>query len=192
MIVCTATAIMILSCKTYNIVKDSEVGNGIEYIIKNPAAPDGYPGLEYTSSAIATLTGDSPAQIFLAVMLFTFSFTTLISYYYYSETNLIFFLSGLKNSTIKKRKVSTYILRVILCGSVFFGTIASGKENWTLGDISVGIMVWTNLVAILLLSPKVFRTLRDYERQRKEGLDPVFDPDILGIKGTECWKDQKS
>jgi AGCS family alanine or glycine:cation symporter len=30
-------------------------------------------------------------------------------------------------------------------------------------------------------------TLRDYEKQRKAGLDPVFDPQKLGIKNAELW-----
>jgi len=181
MIICTATAIMILACKTYNVVSDTG------YIIKNPGAPEGYPGIEYTTSAIATLTGDSAAKIFVAVILFTFVFTTLISYYYYTETNFLFFLSGFKKVSKKWVKISTYFLRALLCGSVIAGSILSGEENWTLGDISVGIMVWLNLVAMVLLSPKVFRSLRDYERQKKEGKDPVFDPERLGISGTECW-----
>ena len=31
-------------------------------------------------------------------------------------------------------------------------------------------------------------TLRDYERQKKQGLDPVFDPKALGIKNADFWE----
>ena len=30
--------------------------------------------------------------------------------------------------------------------------------------------------------------LRDYERQKKLGLDPVFDPEALGIRNADFWK----
>ena len=29
--------------------------------------------------------------------------------------------------------------------------------------------------------------LRDYEQQRKQGLDPVFDPETLGIRNAGFW-----
>jgi AGCS family alanine or glycine:cation symporter len=33
--------------------------------------------------------------------------------------------------------------------------------------------------------------LRDYERQKKLGLDPTFDPDALGIKNADFWRNRK-
>jgi len=30
--------------------------------------------------------------------------------------------------------------------------------------------------------------LRDYERQKKLGLDPTFDPVALGIKNADFWQ----
>ena len=30
--------------------------------------------------------------------------------------------------------------------------------------------------------------LRDYERQKKLGVDPVFDPDALGIRNADFWR----
>ncbi|WP_241211305.1 alanine:cation symporter family protein [Brevibacterium aurantiacum] len=52
---------------------------------------------------------------------------------------------------------------------------ASGSA-WALGDIGVGLMAWLNIIAILILQGPAFKLLRDFERQRKQGLDPVFDP----------------
>ena len=48
---------------------------------------------------------------------------------------------------------------------------------WALGDIGVGIMAWVNIIAILLLQKPALVALKDYEKQKKEGKDPVFDPD---------------
>jgi len=59
---------------------------------------------------------------------------------------------------------------------------------WTLGDIGVGAMAWINIVAILLLSRIAFRALRSYERQKKEGKEPTFDPDEMKIKNAGFWQ----
>jgi AGCS family alanine or glycine:cation symporter len=66
--------------------------------------------------------------------------------------------------------------------------LAGAGIVWTFGDIAVGAMAWLNIVAILILSPKALRTLRDYERQKKEGKEPVFNPEKLKIEGVEYWK----
>nr|MBK5235838.1 hypothetical protein [Clostridium sp.] len=40
-----------------------------------------------------------------------------------------------------------------------------------------------------LLTKPVLATLKDYEQQKKMGLDPVFIPERCGIKGAEAWND---
>jgi AGCS family alanine or glycine:cation symporter len=59
---------------------------------------------------------------------------------------------------------------------------------WTLGDLGVGIMAWLNIIAILILQKPAMLALRDYETQKKAGKDPTFDPDALGIRNAEIWK----
>ena len=44
------------------------------------------------------------------------------------------------------------------------------------------------MAAVLLLTPKVRKIVNDYDRQRKEGLDPAFEPKALGIEGAEWNK----
>ena len=50
------------------------------------------------------------------------------------------------------------------------------------------MMAWINIIAILLLSPKAFKALKSYERQKKEGKEPVFDPKEIGVKGADFWE----
>ena len=69
-----------------------------------------------------------------------------------------------------------------------FGCIRTAEMAWTLGDIGVGLMAWLNIVAILILQKPALVSLRDYEAQQKLGLDPVFDPDKLGIRNAELWR----
>ncbi|MFP3325884.1 alanine:cation symporter family protein, partial [Planococcus sp. SIMBA_160] len=52
----------------------------------------------------------------------------------------------------------------------------------------VGLMAWLNIIAILILQRPALRALRDYERQKKAGLDPVFDPDAAGVPDADFWR----
>ncbi|MBP5758823.1 MAG: alanine:cation symporter family protein, partial [Bacteroidales bacterium] len=72
--------------------------------------------------------------------------------------------------------------------AVFIGSLVGSGVVWTIGDIGVGAMAWINIVAILLLSPKALRALKDYERQKKNGQEPVFDPKALNIKNADFWE----
>ncbi|NQD68837.1 sodium:alanine symporter, partial [Bacillus haikouensis] len=47
-----------------------------------------------------------------------------------------------------------------------------------------------NLIAILILAKPALRALKDYEEQKKQGLDPVFNSTKLGIKNAEYWEQE--
>jgi AGCS family alanine or glycine:cation symporter len=75
---------------------------------------------------------------------------------------------------------------------VFFGSLHEAKTVWDLGDIGVGSMAWINVIAILLLSPKVFKLLKSFEKQKKQGKEPEFHPDEMNIKGADFWEKKKN
>jgi len=83
-----------------------------------------------------------------------------------------------------------WALRILILGATFYGTIRSAELAWTMGDIGVGIMAWLNFIAIFLLRKPALALLKDYERQKKEGKEPLFDPDEshLDIKNVEVWR----
>ena len=85
-------------------------------------------------------------------------------------------------------QVLIWVLRIVLIAAVYYGSINKASMIWSLGDIGVGTMAWINIVAILLLSRMAFKALRSYEKQKKEGKDPEFDPDELNIKNADIWK----
>ena len=87
----------------------------------------------------------------------------------------------------RREKLVIWVLRIATISAVFMASLQSSGFVWTLGDIGVGIMAWINVVAILLLSPQALRSLKDYERQKKAGADPVFHPRQLGITQSEYW-----
>ena len=210
LLVCTATAMMILACKTYNIVDTSINGGAVTYLLQNPGAPEGEPGVFYTTNALSTVVGHRAGNTIIAIALFFFAFTTIMTYYYYAETNLVYLFNRWRRRIYKKHperldeleradmhfgddrreKVVIWVLRISLIASVIIASMQSSGFVWKLGDIGVGVMAWINVVAILLLSPKALRTLKDYERQKKEGKNPTFDPKALGID-CEYWNDEQ-
>ena len=178
LLVCTATAVMILACKTYNVF-DAEGG----LLYASTVAQLGEPDVSYTSAAISTLLGAKIGGLVVSIALFFFAFTTIMAYYYYAETNLVYlFGRGRMERTL------IWVLRILLIIAVFYGSINRAGLIWSIGDIGVGTMAWINIIAILLLSFIPFRALRSYERQKKAGKEPEFDPDELKIKNADFWK----
>ena len=178
LLVCTATAVMILACKTYNVYNAQ---GGLLYA--SQVAKLGEPDVSYTTAAISTLLGGKIGGLVVSIALFFFAFTTIMAYYYYAETNLVYlFGKG------RMEQVLIWVLRILMIAAVYYGSINKANKIWSLGDIGVGTMAWINIVAILLLSRMAFKALRSYEKQKKEGKEPEFDPDELNIKNADIWK----
>lgn len=78
-------------------------------------------------------------------------------------------------------------MRILTIAATFYGTQVSGSLAWSITDLGYGIMAWMNLAAILMLLKVGIAVLKDYERQKKAGLDPVFDPKEAGIKNANLW-----
>ena len=76
-------------------------------------------------------------------------------------------------------------MRVIFVLSTFSGVLVNADVIWSMGDIGAGLMAWLNIIAILLLSKKALTIFKDYEIQKAQGKDPVFDPEKFGIEDTE-------
>lgn len=179
LLVCTATAVMIMAVKTYNVM-DANTGEVLFASSYNLGAPD----VSYTATAIGTLLGADLGNIIVAVALAFFAFTTIMAYYYYAETSLVYlFGNG------RKEHAAIWVLRICILVAVIFGSVKEARVAWNVGDIGVGAMAWINIIVILLLSPQALRTLKDYERQQKEGREPEFNPRKLDIRNADFWDD---
>ncbi len=66
------------------------------------------------------------------------------------------------------------IYRVAVVGMVFFGSIAALQTVWSLADLFMGLMVFTNLIAISFLSKFAYAALVDYIKQKKQGKRSCF------------------
>lgn len=173
LLVCTATAFMILFTGQYNVINPQG-----GFVVEN--VPGVAVGAEFTQLAVNThfpaLGGG-----FVAVSIFLFAFTTIMAYYYIAETNLRYL------NTRASFKWMLGLLRAFILLATFYGSVKTAESAWALGDIGVGVMAWLNVVAILLLQKPALRALKDYQAQKKAGLDPVFDPEKLGIRHAEQW-----
>ena len=173
--VCSATAFMILITGKYNTVNPSG-----GFLVEN--MPGVAYGPAYTQEAVNTLIPGFGSG-FVAVALFFFAFTTLLAYYYYAESNVAYLFKNSKNS-----KALFMLARIALLGMTFYGSIRTADLAWGLGDVGVGLMAWLNIIAIIILTKPGLATLRDYEAQKKLGLDPIFEPEKLNIKNADIWK----
>ena len=70
---------------------------------------------------------------------------------------------------------------------IMYGSINQAKLAWDIGDIGVGLMAWFNIIAILLLQKPALAALKDYEKQKKEGKDPMFNPEDIGVMNANIW-----
>jgi AGCS family alanine or glycine:cation symporter len=171
--VCTATALMILFTGKYNVVNPQ--GGFLVENVKGMAI-----GSQFTQEAI-NVHFPALGSGFVSIALLFFAFTTIMAYYYIAETNLSYLL---KNGD---SKILLWGLRALIMAATFYGSIKTAALAWTLGDIGVGLMAWLNIIAILLLRKPALLALKDYQRQKSEGKDPVFNARKLGIENTEEW-----
>lgn len=176
MMVCTSTAFLILAAGTYNVYSPEAGAAPIFQGLAGIAE-----GAGYAQAAVESVIPGFGAA-FVAVAIFFFAFTTIMAYYYMAETNLTY----LNNNA--KRPLTVLVLRLGIIGMVIFGAVHNAQLAWALGDIGVGLMAWLNIVAILIVQKPAMIALRDYERQKKLGLDPTFDPVALGIKNADFWQ----
>ncbi|MCK1984710.1 MULTISPECIES: alanine/glycine:cation symporter family protein [Peribacillus] len=172
--VCSATAFMILFTGMYN----TQAENG-SYIVNNLG--DVTPGPGYTQAAIDSVIPGFGAG-FVAVALFFFAFTTIMAYYYIAETNIAYLMRN------RNGKWAMFALKIIILAASFYGSVRTAELAWALGDAGLGIMVWLNVIAILILAKPALIALKDYEMQKKAGVDPVFNPKALGIKNADFWE----
>ncbi len=159
LLICSATAMMLLL-------------SGVEGV---SGKLDGIP---FVQQAISANVGSWGIH-FITLSIFAFAFSSLVGNYYYAESNILF---------IKNNKKLLFVFRITCLLAVFLGAQADFSMMWNIADITMGFMASVNIIAILLLGNIAVKVLKDYEKQRKEGKNPVFKAEEAGIENTECWK----
>ena len=140
-------------------------------------------GAPYIQASLSATLGDF-GPIFITAAMILFAFTTLLGNLYYVDQALIYLL---------KREPGKWFMRVyhLICALiVFVGAGLSADLLWGIADVTMGAMALINIPIILYLGKYAFRALKDYEKQRREGKNPVFRASSVGLEGkVECWQD---
>ncbi|MFA9460660.1 alanine/glycine:cation symporter family protein [Thiohalorhabdus methylotrophus] len=100
-----------------------------------------------------------PGDFVVAFGLIVFAFTTTLTWAYYGE-RCVEFLVGVK---------PLKAFRLIWVAGILVGSVASLELIWNLADITLALMAFPNLLALLLLSPVVMRISREYFLREEEG-----------------------
>ena len=162
-IVCSATAFIVLLTGQY------EIGGKLT-------------GIALAQASLASIFGAlAPAAVSFMILLFAFS--SIVGNYYYGEINIAFF----EHDEATGRKALN-LFRVGVVAMVLFGCMAELTLVWNLADLFMGLLCLTNLYAVARLAKYAKIALNDYVAERKQGLEPKFDPNLLGsTDGVHAW-----
>ncbi len=85
---------------------------------------------------------------------------------------------------------SNFLFYILCSAVILIGAVIPMGQAWALADITMGGMTLINLPCCILLGKTAIDTLKDYERQRKDGKDPVFYGQNIGLSEDELdfWK----
>ena len=106
-------------------------------------------------AAFGTVFGSRFGAIFVAVCLFFFAFSTVLSWNLFGKINAIY-LFGRKNA-----KVSTAVYTLIALVFIFLGTLMSNDLVWELTDLFNNLMVLPNALALFALTGTVAAIARN-------------------------------
>lgn len=124
-------------------------------------------GAQLSLSAFETVLGGTGTMI-LSVGLALFAFSTILGWYWYSETCGTYIFGQWIIPVLKVLWVALIVVGA--AGGVFLGDAAGFLSNlWDLSDTLNGLMAAPNLVALLLLSGELRRLVKDFDEKRRSG-----------------------
>lgn len=132
-VVCTITGLVILTSGLWK--TESQMNSGA---LSSAAFNQAFPGGRYI----------------VTVGLILFAFATIIAWYYYGE-KCVEFLFPHKMPAIR-------LYQVIYIIFVFLGCVADLNSIWRFADICNSLMAFPNLIALIGLSPDIYRLNKDF------------------------------
>lgn len=150
-IVCTMTAIVVLSSGAI----DLETG----------LAAEGTNDATLVATAFSNVFGPV-GEWFIAIAMLLFAFTTVLGWSQYG-TKAVEYLWGVK---------ATKVYKVIFVLMIMSGAVMTSSLAWDISDTFNGLMMIPNLIAVLALSPVVFRLTKNYvdRRLHKKDIEPML------------------
>lgn len=119
----------------------------------------GLEGMDLLQAAMSWHFGEL-GVIFIAVILWLFSFTTFIGILFYARSNVSYLFGDTWAA-----QTAYKILALIM---MFVGGLTAYTFVWDLGDVGVGLMTVFNLIALIPMSKESLVSLRDYEAKYKK------------------------
>ena len=120
--------------------------------------PDGsLSGTALTQAAFSTIFGKF-GNIFIAICMLFFAFSTIIGWYFFGETN-VKYLFGQK---------AVKIYAVLVCIMIVIGSGLKVDLVWTMADTFNGLMVIPNLIALLALTGSVIKLSSEFDKIKKK------------------------
>lgn len=154
LLVCTATAFMCMC-------------SGIE-------PTEAISGAPYVQAALQKTLG-SFGPVFITVAMILFAFTTLLGNLYYVDQCWCYIFKKVPG------KAFMNMYHIVAALIIFAGSVLSADLLWNIADITMGAMAVINIPVILILGKYAIRALDDYEKQRKQGKEPVFHVKDIGL-----------
>ena len=112
---------------------------------------EGIKGAELTSAAFGSVISWFP--YILAIVVFLFSYSTMISWYYYGEKGWRYLSSGVS---------SLIYYKALFLGCIFIGSVSSLSNVIDFSDMMILSCAVPNIIGAFFLLPKVKTHLDDY------------------------------
>ena len=98
-------------------------------------------------------------QIFIAICMFFFAFSTIVGWYFFGKANI--------NYLFGPKAVPVYTILVGIC--VFLGSLAEVDLVWNMADMFNSLMVVPNIISLFALSLVVKKLHDEYYEKKKKG-----------------------
>lgn len=119
---------------------------------------NGSVGMDFLQGAMQYHMGQF-GVVFIAVILWLFSFSTFIGILFYARSNVAYLFGDNWASQTGYKVVALVML--------FIGGLAAYTVVWDLGDVGVGLMTLFNIFILFPMSKKALASLRSYEEGKK-------------------------
>ena len=134
-------------------------GNGP--LANGAAGVEGIDKANMSQIAFSAVFGDKVGGIFIAVCLFFFAFSTIISWNLFGKINF--------NYLFGKKAVIVYSILAIVF--TFLGTVLENDFVWDLQDMFNQLIVIPNVLALFALSKTVIAELKDAQSSKKKNAE---------------------
>lgn len=119
----------------------------------------GLSGMELLQTAMMYHFGQ-PGVIFIAIILWLFSFSTFIGILFYARSNVAYLFGD--NWT------SQTLYKILALVMLFIGGLAAYTFVWDLSDVGIGLMTIFNMIVLIPMSGQAIKLLKDYQEKMKE------------------------